>query len=183
MTDAPDLTAIIARLLDTAEQQFGALFRDALRPVLADAFQQGVSAGFFMSRDASLRGQEATERAMRRLFDMAAQREAAPRERPQRRLRPKQRVASGTVRPLIERILADRPGLRVIDVQAAAAELDNDISPTSVGNELRRHKGTRYRQDGARWFLIADNETRPADAGSSAVEAGPWAERPDQAAA
>src|SRR5947208_11022952 len=102
MPDPLDLSAVIARLLDTAEQQLGALFRDALRPVLADAFQQGVNAGFAMSRDATLRGQEAAERTAQRLFNAPAAKPEPEQQRPLPRRRRRQRVASGTVRPLVE---------------------------------------------------------------------------------
>jgi hypothetical protein len=93
--------------------------------------------------------------------DEAEPRSESASSRPARRRR--RRVARGTVRPLVELVLSDQPGLRVNEVQAGAVLLDPTISPTSVGNELRRLEGQRYRREGKRWFLIGDTEKGKAE--------------------
>jgi hypothetical protein len=159
MPDGPDLNAVIAGLLASAEEKVGSLLREVLRPVLTDAFQQGVTVGFAMSRESGLRGIEAGERAVQRALTAATGEANHPNLSPRRaRRRPRQRVSSGTVRPIVELILSDQPGLRVAEVQAKAAELDDSISPTSIGNELRRHLNKFYRREGKRWFLIGETE-------------------------
>ena len=77
-----------------------------------------------------------------------------------RRRSGRRRVASGTLRTLVEMILRDQPGQRIAEVQNAARAIDSTIAPTSVGNELRRNENTRYRREGKRWFLVGENEQR-----------------------
>jgi hypothetical protein len=92
----------------------------------------------------------------------------APRSEPetsadsrQRRRRSRRRVPSGTLQPIVEMILTEQPGLRIAAAQEVARTLDSTISPSSVGNEIRRHEGTRYRREGVRWFLIGDPKQAP----------------------
>lgn len=41
--------------------------------------------------------------------------------------------------------------------------LDPEIAARSIGNELRRFKGIKYRQEGRNWFLISRPETETAE--------------------
>lgn len=70
------------------------------------------------------------------------------------------RAPRGRVGKLIETVLTQRgnPGLRGARIEECVLELDDRIARKSVGNELRRFKGKRYRQDEYRnWFLISDD--------------------------
>jgi hypothetical protein len=139
-----------------AEQRLGAAIVGVVRPLIAEAFQQGFRAGIAT-------GKEAVEHALAavlsngvgHVFAVTALHVAStPRTDSPKR----PRVASGTLRPLVELILSDQPGLRVAEIQEKARELDDTISLSSVGNELRRNEGTRYRQDGKHWSLIGEPE-------------------------
>jgi hypothetical protein len=187
MADAVDLSSVMATLLDGAEQQLGTIVRDVVRPFVEDAFRKGVRAGINLSRESTIRGYDVVERGVEKMLGSAPRRdeaehrsESASSRHAQRRRR---RVARGTVRPLVELVLSDRPGLRVNEVQAGAVLLDPTISPTSVGNELRRLEGQRYRREGKRWFLIGDTGKRKAEDRSLADGADLSVERPDYAAA
>jgi hypothetical protein len=76
---------------------------------------------------------------------------------------PKQRARRGSVRILVDRILNAQPGLTTGEIGDGAAAIDNDVSPSSVSNELRRYEGIRYRRDGRRWFLIGNAERETAE--------------------
>lgn len=181
------LSATIGPLLsDEVEQRLGAAIRDLARPLIEEAFQQGFRAGIAAGKDSverafghALRQAEQEFRVAKARQERPAAKTDSPRRSPARR----RRVASGTLRPLVELILSDEPGLRVAEIQAKAVELDNTVAPTSVGNELRRMEGTRYRRDGKRWFIIGDTEKGEATVGPLAKEADLWAEGTGQAAA
>jgi len=149
-------------MTDDAEQQLGVAVRDAVRPLIEKAFREGFRAGIDMVRGTTERAFEMAlrsgEQALRNAAVHRDQPEAQIDSRPRRRKR--RRVASGTLRTLIEMILTDQPGQRVAEVQTAAVGIDSTIAPTSVGNELRRNENTRYRRVGKRWFLIGENEQR-----------------------
>jgi hypothetical protein len=188
MVDMTDLSAVMATLLDGAEQQLGTIVRDAVRPFVEDAFRKGVRAGITLSRDSAIRGYEAIERSVEKGLagaprqDRTLSESESPSSRPVRQRR-RRRAASGTVRPLVELVLGDRPGLRVAEIQAGAILLDPTISPTSVGNELRRLEGQYYRREGKRWFLIDDTEKGKAEDRALTDGADLSVERPSYAAA
>jgi hypothetical protein len=157
-----DLRSTLSRLLsDDAEQQLGVAVRDAVRPLIERAFHEGFRAGIDTVKGATERAFEVAlrsgEQALRSAAAHRDQIEANSDSRSQRR-RKRRRVASGTLRTLIEMILTEQPGLRVAEVQTNAVAIDNSIVRTSVGNELRRNVNTRYRREGKRWFLIGDKE-------------------------
>ena len=169
-----DVRVTLSRLLaEDAEQQLGAAVRDALRPALVQAFREGFRAGIEAAKNVTERGFEmalrAGDQAARNVVAHREHGEAVTDSRPGRRRRGRRRVASGTLRALVEMILADQPGLRVAEVQATAVTIDNTIAPTSIGNELRRNENTRYRRDGKRWFLIGDPKQVPGLARGNAM--------------
>lgn len=65
------------------------------------------------------------------------------------------KAPKGRVGEVIHEVLASHPGLPIVEIEQRALEIDPRISPKSVGNELRRLKGQKYRQgEGKQWFLI-----------------------------
>lgn len=157
-----DLRAALDQVLTgDAEQHLGVVMREALRPVIEQAFRAGFRAGAETAKSAVDRAIETAlrsgEQALRNTIAPRADSEVSVDSRPHRR-RGRRRVASGTLRTLVEMILTEQPGQRVAAIQEAAQEIDNTISPTSVGNEIRRHVGTRYRREGVRWYLVGETE-------------------------
>jgi hypothetical protein len=69
------------------------------------------------------------------------------------------RAPRGSVGRMINQILADHPeGLIIAEVEGLAPKYDADVAVKSIGNELRRFEGERYRRDErGRWFLISGN--------------------------
>ncbi len=65
------------------------------------------------------------------------------------------RAPRGAVGAMLHRILKEKPGLSVTEIEAIAPEYDPEVAAKSIGNELRRFDGVKYqrRQDG-KWFLF-----------------------------
>ena len=74
---------------------------------------------------------------------------------------------------MLRRILTDKPGLTVTEIEAIAPEYDTEVAAKSIGNELRRFDGTKYRRrDNGKWFLFdgpMTAETETAGESSPAV--------------
>lgn len=68
--------------------------------------------------------------------------------------RSSERAPRGAVRRAITAVLRHRQGLTELEIGDAASGLDPNVSPRSVGAELRRLKDRRYRMENGRWFLI-----------------------------
>jgi hypothetical protein len=67
------------------------------------------------------------------------------------------RAPRGSVGKAIDTVLAERPGLMVPNLEEAILQIDSEIAKKSIGNELRRMEGNKYKRDrpgGYRWFLI-----------------------------
>jgi hypothetical protein len=78
--------------------------------------------------------------------------------------KPAKRAPRGLLGAAVSKVLTKHPGLKVADIERRAVEIDSRISPKSVGNELRRWKGKKYRRDNKlHWFLLGDDaETETA---------------------
>jgi hypothetical protein len=167
----PDqVNATIRRSLqDLLDHELGpaapALF-DVMSPMLRRAFECGVNLGVSLSAKASGEGVDALRKGLIEElgFVVPARPTAVKTARRMKTTRAsrtstggdKERAQSGAVGQALEIVLAEHPGIRIVDAQGFVASLDPTIAATSVTNELRRKKGTRYRQDGMRWFLIGD---------------------------
>ena len=82
-----------------------------------------------------------------------------------------QRAPRGSVGKAIDTVLSERPGLLVPQLEEAVLEVDPEIAKKSVGNELRRMEGTKYKRDrpsGYRWFLI--NQPVDQEGGESTLQ-------------
>lgn len=65
------------------------------------------------------------------------------------------RAPRGAVGAMLKRILTDKPGLTVTEIEAIAPEYDPEVAAKSIGNELRRFDGTKYRRrENGKWFLF-----------------------------
>lgn len=65
----------------------------------------------------------------------------------------------GTVPRVLKRMLTDHPGKTIVEYEAMIADYDSRIAAKSIGNELRRMEGIRYRRNtDGQWFLIVGNE-------------------------
>jgi hypothetical protein len=86
------------------------------------------------------------------------------------------RAPRGSVGRTIDGLLADRTeGILISELEKVASTAEG-IAIKSVGNELRRYEGKKYRRDrpgGHRWFLIrtSDQEGGATDTGTSAADA------------
>jgi len=73
------------------------------------------------------------------------------------------RAPKGTVGEFIARTLYRNPGQTQRDIEIAA-DAEDDISTTSVGNELRRNEGIRYVKDEQkRWYFIGRDTNSISD--------------------
>jgi hypothetical protein len=145
----------------------GDAVRQALRPILERAFRDGVRAGMELSSSLT---QSAIEDAIARIVRLTEAVRPLTTHARRPAGQPRHRAISGAVGQAIELVLQERPGLRIIEIQQQAKSLDPTISATSVTNELRRKKDSRYRQDGKRWFLIGDTEKEEVEDRSFAAE-------------
>jgi hypothetical protein len=67
------------------------------------------------------------------------------------------RAPRGSVGKAVDSVLADRPGMLTPEIEERVLQNDPEIARKSVGNELRRLEGKKYKRDrpgGHRWFLI-----------------------------
>ena len=70
---------------------------------------------------------------------------------------PVKRAPRGSVGRALESVIGKYPGLAVTEIEERVLQLDREIARKSIGNELRRLEGKRYKRDrpgGYRWFLI-----------------------------
>jgi hypothetical protein len=154
---------------------FSTAVQDAFRPLLEEAFRRGVRVGSDMSKHAI--------DAMLIAVSPDGTRQAVTVEVKSYVEGVRRRSPPGAVRSLVELILQDAPGSRVRDIQNMSQALDATISQSSVSNELNRHRGIRYRQEGRGWFLIGETEQVKPSADSLSYGAEPAVEGTDRAAA
>ncbi len=65
------------------------------------------------------------------------------------------RARKGAVGVLLKRILTNHPGLKIVEIETAAKTMDATLAVKSLGNELRRLEGEKYKRDVQdRWFLM-----------------------------
>jgi hypothetical protein len=84
------------------------------------------------------------------------------------------RAPRGSVGRTIDGLLADRPeGILISELEKVASAAEG-IAIKSVGNELRRYEGKKYRRDrpgGHRWFLIGTSDQKGGATGAGASAA------------
>jgi hypothetical protein len=83
------------------------------------------------------------------------------------------RAPRGSVGQAVDDVLRAEPGLSIIDIESRVEKLNPEISIKSVGNELRRLEGKKYKRDrpgGYQWFLVNDREGGETGAPAPAAE-------------
>ena len=159
---------------DELERSLAALLRDdsafraAVHPLIKEAFHRGAAFAVQQMMEMGARYLAALNAANRSVEEPLAaaherqvrppSRGTRPPTRRRRRSEVKPRAAAGAVGQAIDLVLDDQPGMRIVEIQDRVAQLDPTVARTSVTNELRRKKGTRYRQEGMHWFRIGDTE-------------------------
>ena len=96
------------------------------------------------------------------------------------------RAPRGSVRAAIRHVLTQQPGLTEMELGAKVSAYDPNVSARSMGGELRRRRGSLYRSDGGKWYLIAresgkeaaGSRSDPADLLDQAITGVPYAEAP-----
>ena len=136
-------------------------FQEAFRPLIETAFRQGVAFGIRKVLNGGsilLANFEQTEPSQGQQHRAGVSSELErPRRRYRRRAPPKQkRAPSGSVGRVVDLVLAEHPGSRVVEIGDLVVQRDPTISRSSVTNELRRKLGQRYRKEGVRWYRIGD---------------------------
>jgi len=84
------------------------------------------------------------------------------------------RAPRGSVGAAIDSVLRKKPGLPIVELETEVARLNPEVSIKSVGNELRRMEGRKYRRDragGYHWFLLDEQVGGATDAVTSAANA------------
>lgn len=78
------------------------------------------------------------------------------------------------MRRAITLALQANPGLTELELGENVSRIDPSVSARSVGGEVRRMRDRLYRNDGGRWFLIAqvgEKETAGAEAPAGSLHA------------
>ena len=144
---------IMQRLLNSVATTLS-VAGQALNKLVQDAYRQGYADGAAAMRESILRAAEAplsSPEAPSFLETLARSSESG---QPKLELKSKSgRAPRGTVGRIINDALGKHEGLTQQQLKQYADQVE-DVSATSIGNELRRNEGTKYRRDGKRWFLI-----------------------------
>ena len=144
-------------------------FRDLdgpLRSLVAELYARGYREGAAAMRDSILRAADIPLDGLQptSISDSASTPEMTQGERIARKIRvmtaagrdqiERARAPHGAVSTAVELVLKENPGLPMKEIISRVIELDDRISPSSVGTELRRYDTDRYHQDGnGSWFL------------------------------
>lgn len=102
------------------------------------------------------RGVEVGGNRMRAKIMEAAAGDGLIRHAPDQSPKPKgKRAKKGAIGTLLQQVLSNHPGLKIVDIEAAAGAMDNTIAIKSLGNELRRLEGKKYKRNTKdEWYLI-----------------------------
>lgn len=121
-----------------------------IEALLQLAYEQGVSDGIQRVFDAVKTPKQSTAQAA----DFSV--------RPMLPQHHHQRAPRGLVAEVLAAVLAEKPGLTISDYEWLVTQRDGRISERTVGNELRRYEGVRYKRQGYRWFPIGSEEQETA---------------------
>ncbi len=64
------------------------------------------------------------------------------------------RAPRGLLPQVMAQAMASGEGMTEQEIMNAVADIDQRVSPRSIGGQLRRFRDTIYRQEGRRWFLL-----------------------------
>ncbi len=135
-----------------------------LNKLVQDAYRQGYADGAEAMRDLILRAAGAPLSIPQPPhFSEILARSVEAEQQPKLELKNKSgRAPRGTVGRILNDALTQRAGLTQHQLKQYADQVE-DVSATSIGNELRRNEGKKYMREGKRWFLI-DPQGSAADA-------------------
>ncbi len=69
------------------------------------------------------------------------------------------RAPRGLVPKVVARMLEDHPGKVIVEYEQMIDNYDSRVSEKSIGNELRRHEGKKYRRnEEGEWFPMSGNK-------------------------
>jgi hypothetical protein len=149
MADATNLNDILSRLKGLVE----------------DAFQRGYKQGAADMRESIMRAASVGPESV---SQPAPARTVSAAHKPTVDMRYSDRAPRGLVGKLIDKVLVEHPGLPIFRIEKRVIAMDERVAVKSIGNELRRLKGKKYRQDGRIWFLIDQSvEKGSAEAASN----------------
>ncbi len=81
------------------------------------------------------------------------------------------RAPRGLVPRVVEQMLSDHPGKIIAEYEQMKDNYDSRISEKSIGNELRRHEGRKYRRnEDGEWFPKSGNN-EAADSATNEMSA------------
>ena len=65
------------------------------------------------------------------------------------------RAPRGAVGDVLRKILTDEPKLKIVEIESKAPTVNRNVAIKSLGNELRRLEGKKYKRDDQdRWSVI-----------------------------
>ena len=154
-----------------------------LRELLEDVFKSGYEAGSEDMRIAILAAAQAPTAPAVPSTQIGAQLHAQSKMTARAS---SSRAPHGSVRRAIMRVLTAHTSLAEADLGTKVSELDPNVSPRSMGGELRRMRNRLYRVEGGQWFLIAQESKKetagpsdgPADLLNQTTKGVPNAEAP-----
>jgi hypothetical protein len=139
-----------------------------LNKLVQEAYKQGYTDGAEAMRDSILRaaGSPLSIPEAPPFSEILSR--SAEADQPKLELKNKSgRAPRGTVGRILNDALTQRGGLTQHQLKQYADQVE-DVSATSIGNELRRNEGKKYRREGKRWFLI-ESESSVAEAQSASA--------------
>ncbi len=74
------------------------------------------------------------------------------------------RAPRGLLPQVMAQAMASGEGMTEQEIVDAVVAIDQRVSPRSIGGQLRRFRGTIYRQEGRRWFLLEGKSAGAASA-------------------
>jgi hypothetical protein len=159
------------------EADIKALANDAAEKVLA-AYRRGFEAGGIAMRNTILKAASAPVSVSlgsgNGPIEFTQIVSVPPPKSPSGRNLSRPRAPKGLVGDLIRTQLQECPGLPISDLEADVILIDARIAPKTVGNELRRFEGKKYRREGYRWFLMGSpQDETPAVSPAGVSEPSP----------
>lgn len=129
----------------------------ALRQSVNEAYHRGYEAAV---KDMKARILASFEEPVANVQQQSTQRRSPPRRQ---RKSPETRSRKGGASNAVRAAFGLGVGKSITEIFQQALSLGHQLSIEGIGNELRRHEGTKYRRDNRRhWFPIGLSETETA---------------------
>lgn len=145
MTDTPNQDAAVQSIQEILRQEYLRGFQDGARQLVA--LEIKVAAMFAEALKGALPAREIA---------------VTPEKKPINHLTTK-KAPKGAVGAAVSEILRAYPGSSITAIEEVCAVEAPEVASRSIGNELRRLEGKKYRREGRNWFLISEPETETAE--------------------